>query len=496
VRAREILAVAARRITVQAGLDVMAEGGNAVDAAVCMAFVAAVVEPSEAAIGGSGFLLLDDPGRDRPISIEFPPRAPLAAHPGLAERTRPGSSGALMPCVPGLVAGLCLAHRQLGSLARERLLEPAVAAAEDGFEVDEYLCLQTLDNLQALRADPEAARIFLHDGLPPVPQFAIRRPDRPRPVLRQPDLASTLRAIARRGPEGFYRGDVAEAIAEAFAARGGVLRVADLALYRASAGPARCARYRDWELHTPAAPCGGSAVTEALGYLERVDPGELGAASIARLHHTALALRAAFARRYDHGGKLDLADAGHGTTHLCAVDRWGRLVTCTITLGETFGSKFVAPGTGVLFDSGLAWFDPGADANSIAPGKRPLVNMCPLLLVAPDGRRVGIGAAGGRRIISAVTQVVSGIVDRGLSVREAVEAPRLDASEGPLLIGDRLPRETAEALRRRGHDVVAVAEEHAPFSYEFARPAAADIAPDGTIRGAIHPFATGYVAGR
>ncbi len=480
--------VAARRATVQAGLDILSEGGNAVDAAVCMAFVAAVVEPTETSIGGSGFLMFDDPGGHGTVSVEFPPRAPLAARPDLEPRTRPGSSGALLPCVPGLVAGLGLAHQRFGSLGWDRLLEAAVGLAEDGFEVDEYLSLQTLAQLEPLRVDASAGSIFLRDGVPPVSQFAMRRPGHAAEVIRQPALASTLRTVASGGAEAFYRGPPARAMVAAVSGSGGLLRVDDLAGYRAVVCRPRHESYRGWQVFAPAGPCGGSAVLDALRRLEAFGAEAQPSTQVARLDQTARALRTAFAARR--------GDAGHGTTHLCVIDAGGRMVSCTTTLGETFGARFVAGETGVLLDSGLAWFDSSVPGNAIAGGGQPLVNMSPLLLHGPAGRRVAVGAAGGRRIISAVLQVVTSIVDQGLSVEDALDMPRLDASERQLRLSDRYPNETFEELRRLGHEVEPVTEEHAPYSFEFARPAAAETVPGRGLRGAIHPYATGYVAGR
>lgn len=471
----------------------MAEGGNAVDAAVCMSFVAAVAEPTETSIGGSGFLLLDDPAEGGPVSVEFPPRAPLSADPALAGVTGPGSRGPLQPCVPGLVAGLGLAHGRYGSLAWDRLLEAAIALAEDGFEVDEYLTLQMLDNLDALRSDRAAEATFLREGLPPVPQFAIRTRSVPGPVVRQPALAGTLRQIAEAGPAVFYRGAVARRIAREVRDRGGLIGIEDLAGYRAALRKPRSMRYRGWRLFAPASPCGASTVMDALRQLERFDRHQPGPPSAATLDRMARALTSAFAARR---GDADRTDAGHGTTHLCVADANGRIVSATTTLGETFGAKFALEETGLLLDSGMAWFDARVAGNAIAPGRQPLVNMSPMLLGGSEGRRVGVGAAGGRRIISAITQIVVGLVDRSLSVESALEQPRLDASEEVLRLSDRFPEETFHALRRLGHDVVAVGEEHAPFSYELARPVAVEIDPHGWMRGAIHPPATGYVAGR
>jgi gamma-glutamyltranspeptidase/glutathione hydrolase len=469
----------------------MADGGNAVDAGVAMAFVAAVVEPTEASIGGSGFMLAHDPASGNAWSIEFPPRAPLRA---TADLFRPSGGGAangllgtvpvdgdanavgwLAPCVPGVVAGLHLAQARFGTLPLARLIEPAVELAERGFETDAYLALQALDNLEALRASAECAATFLNGELPPQAPVAVVPADPPR--LRQPELARTLRAIAAGGADAFYRGDVGGLIARAFEQAGGLVSRADLDGYEATIERPLSGSYRGWSVLAPRAPSGGLTVLRALGLLER--------SPSAAIPDIAEALQAAFTERYRLAGDTS-ADVGHGTTHLCAIDPAGRVVSCTLTAGNTFGAKVMAAGTGVLFDSGMAWFDPrpGA-ANSIAPGKRPLVNMAPLLLVR-GGQRVALGAAGGRRIISAVTQVASGIVDCGRSPQEAISAPRLDASEPVLRVSRRFPSDVATRLRERGHEIVEVREDQLPFSYEFARPSAAAVDEAGRRSGGIH----------
>ena len=545
--AAECVVVAARRETVEAGLGVLEAGGNAVDAAVCMAFVAAVVEPTEASIGGSGFLLLHEgPGRSA-WSVEFPPRAPLAARADMYEllprhtdirfavtapvRDDANATGPLAPCVPGVVAGLCLASERFGELPLARLLEPAIEFAEAGFDVGEYYTLQTLAHLDALLANPAAEHVFLREGLPPVAPFAAAA-DPPR--LRQPDLARTLRAVAAHGPDGFYRGPFAEAVARAFRGQGGLIAEADLTRYEAVVEQPLERPYRGWSVLSPRAPCGAWTALQALGILEHLPFARLPRGSAPALHLLAEALQAAFADRYrsagdeqprpsfpdrfltdsclharartirgDRAGTADLlaaprtGDAGHGTTHVGAIDADGRMVSCTITAGNTFGSKFMASGTGVLFDSGMAWFEPRPGAvNSIAPGKRPLVNMAPLLLVKDGRPRLALGAAGGRRIISAVTQVIRAVVDHGLAIQDAISAPRVDASEPRLRLSDRFPDSIAAELAAVGHDVLVVCEQHAPFSYELARPAAVGVDDAGVLSGGIHPFSQGYVAGR
>jgi gamma-glutamyltranspeptidase / glutathione hydrolase len=576
-----VAVAAARRESVDAALEMLEAGGNAVDAAVACAFVAGVVEPMETCLAGSGFLLAWDPVERRATAFDFPPRAPLAARPDMFEvvpsegaarllgvsavRDDANTEGILAPGVPGTVAGLLAAHERLGKLARRRVLEPALRAAADGFPIDGYYALQALDHLEALRAQPEAAAIYLDArGLPPLPAFLGDATLGVAPLLRQPDLARTLEIVAEHGAAGLYAGETALAIERHFAAHGGLITREDLAAYRPLVGEPVRAGYRGLEVLAPASPCGAWTALQILRVLERFDL----AAAVAdpdALHAVVAASRHAFADRYhwlgdpDHvpvplGGLLGDAYAGeiaaairagdpgpafpaedglpwevlafraigdpwaheadpgrrpeyrpsrpapsaadrHGTTHLAVVDGDGMMVTCTHTAGNAFGSKVVAAGTGVLFDAAMVWFNavPGA-ANSIAPRKRPVVNMAPLLVVDGDRARLTVGAPGGRRIIDAVVQVVVNALARGLPIQEAIGAPRVDASGTAVLASERLGEEALAALRARGHDVVVVREEYAPFGYEFARPVGVEIAGDGRRRAGVDPLTQGHAA--
>jgi gamma-glutamyltranspeptidase / glutathione hydrolase len=576
-----LAAAAARRESVDAALEMLEAGGNAVDAAAASAFVAGVVEPMETCLAGSGFLLAWDPAERRATAFDFPPRAPLAARPDMFEvvpsegaarllgvsavRDDANAEGILAAGVPGTVAGLLAAHERLGRLERRRVLEPAIRAAADGFAVDGYYALQALDHLETLRAHPEAAAIYLDDrGLPPVPAFLGDATLGTSPLLRQPDLARTLEVVAERGAGGFYTGEIALAIERHFAAHGGLITREDLAAYRPLIEEPVRARYRGLDVLAPASPCGAWTALQILRVLERFALAGTAVADPAGLHAVVAASRHAFADRYHWLGDPDhvpvplqglLADAyaddiaaairadrwpafaaedglpwetlafravgdpwaheddpdrrpefrparpassaadRHGTTHLAVVDGDGMMATCTHTAGNAFGSKVVAAGTGLLFDAAMVWFNalPGA-ANSIAPGKRPVVNMAPLLVVDGDRARLTVGAPGGRRIIDAVVQVAVNALDRGLPLHEAIGAPRVDASGAAVLASERLGDEALEALRARGHEVLAVREQHAPFGYEFARPVGVEIAPDGGRRAGVDPLTQGHAA--
>ncbi len=538
----QVAVAASRRPSVEAALEILDAGGNAVDAAVACGFVAGVVEPVETCLAGSGFLLAWDPRAARATAFEFPPRAPARARPDMYEpissegatkllgvttvRDDANAEGILAPAVPGTVAGLLAAHERLGRLPRARVMDPALRAATDGFAVDDYYALTALDNLDVLRAHPTAAAIYLDErGLPPTPAFLGDATLGTSPPIRQPELARTLEIVARDGACGFYTGEIAEAIEHHFAARGGLIERADLAAYEPVVGDALHTTYRGYDLHAPTSPCGAWTELQILRTLERLDLPSDGPEG---LHAIAAASRHAFADRYSHLGdgaapllddeRADRAakairagDAGpvadgkpwevfafdrHGTTHFTVVDGDGMMVSCTHTAGNAFGSKVVAEGTGLLFDAGMVWFNahPGT-ANSIAPGRRPLVNMGPLLVSRDGAPRLAVGAPGGRRIIDAVVQVVVNVVDRGMGIEAALGAPRLDASGSAVLVSERL-RGAIGGLRERGHEVVAVREQHLPHSYEFARPVGAEIAADGTRRASADPFGQGHAAAR
>jgi gamma-glutamyltranspeptidase / glutathione hydrolase len=577
-----VAVAAARRESVDAALDMLAAGGNAVDAAVACAFVAGVVEPMETCLAGSGFLLVWDPAEARATAVDFPPRAPLAARADMFEvvssqdadrllgvsavRDDANTEGILAPGVPGTVAGLLAAHERLGRLPRRQVLEPAIRAASDGFAVDGYYALQALDHLETLRAQTDAAAIYLDGrGLPPVPAFLGDATLGVAPLLRQPELARTLELVAERGAAGFYEGEIARSIERHFAEHGGLITREDLAAYRPLVGAPVCARYRGLELMVPASPCGGWTALQILRTLERFGLAGTSVADAGALHAVVAASRRAFADRYHWLGDPDfvpvplhglLADAyadetaaairagdpgpsfaaedgfpwealafratgdpwahedeperrpefrpapaassaseRHGTTHMAVVDGDGMMVSCTHTAGNAFGSKVVAAGTGLLFDAAMVWFNavPGA-ANSIAPGKRPVVNMAPVLVVDGGRARLTVGAPGGRRIIDAVVQVLVNALDRGLALQDAIGAPRVDASGAAVLASERLGEEALDGLRARGHDVVAVREQHAPFGYEFARPVGVEIAADGRRRAGVDPLTQGHAA--
>jgi gamma-glutamyltranspeptidase / glutathione hydrolase len=474
-----------------AGLEVLRRGGNAVDAAVAAAAVLGVTEAYSAGIGGGGFMVVYQAGTRRVATIDGRETAPAAFE---EDSFIDPATGAPIPFpervtsglgvgVPGTLATWRRALRHYGTRPLGKLLQPAIRVAERGFVVDQTFHDQTAANAARFAAFPATAELFLPGGAPP-PVGS---------VLRNPDLARTYRLLARHGTRPFYRGRIAEAIVDAVQdppvdpastlnVRPGVMTEADLAAYRALDRPPTRVRYRGHQVYGMGPPSsGGSTVGEALNILEGYD---LGAESRTQaLFHYLEASRLAFADRNRWVGDPDFVEVplrgllsqafaderrcligeranlspvppgdpfppfGPGcpaggvavaapaerpaTTHLSVADRWGNVVSYTLTIEQTGGSGIVVPGHGFLLNNELTDFNPGPpvagvpDPNLPAPGKRPRSSMSPTIVVR-DGRPVlAIGSPGGATIITTVLQILVEHLDRGASLPEAIAAPRV-----------------------------------------------------------------------
>jgi gamma-glutamyltranspeptidase / glutathione hydrolase len=474
-----------------AGLEVLRAGGNAVDAAVAAAATLGVTEPYSAGVGGGGFMVVYLAGQRRVVTIDGRETAPAAFREDsfidpatgepipFAERVTSG----LGVGVPGTLATWQRALRQYGTKPLGKLLRPAIRVAERGFVVDQTFADQTASNAARFAAFPATAELFLPGGAPPAVGS----------VLRNPDLADTYRLLARHGGAAFYRGRIAEAIADTVQdppvdeastlnVRPGLMTEADLAAYRAlDRAPTRVG-YRGYRVYGMGPPSsGGSTVGEALNILEGYD---LGAASRTQaLFRFLEASRLAFAdrnrwvgdpgyvdvplrgllsqgfadeRRCLIGERANLSPVPPGdpfgpfgpgcpaggvavaspaerpsTTHLSVADRWGNVVSYTLTIEQTGGSGMVVPGYGFLLNNELTDFNPEPlfegvpDPNLPAPGKRPRSSMSPTI-VFRDGRPVlAIGSPGGATIITTVLQILVEHLDLGRSLPEAIAAPRV-----------------------------------------------------------------------
>lgn len=548
-------------LAVEAGLAALKRGGNAVDAAVTTAFTLGVVEPGASGLGGGGMMIVHQAATGRNVVVDFAMDAPLAATADSYELERgAGSSrfgwrkvkddanvsGYRAVAVPGLVRGLALALERFGTVSLSEALGPAIRFAEEGFVPEWTTSLQIAVSMPILSRFPASAAVFLPGGFPPRPIDGNSSGAR----LVQPDLARTLRAIAREGPDAFYRGAIARTIGEAMRQHGGLVSEEDLATYRATlVDGGLTTDYRGHQVVGVPGACGAVTALQSLNILEGFDLARSGAGTPESVHRQAEAFRRAFADRYRYVGdpkqaavpwsgllskayaralrdRIDperaaaVVDPGdpwafesgrlaseapvagvfgasgdRSTTHVCAVDGERNVVSLTQTLVNLFGSGVIVPGTGVLLNNAMLWFDPEhGRPNSLEPGKRGLNNMTPLLLLR-DGRPfLALGAPGGLRIVNAMAQVVVNVVDYRMGIQDAIAAPRIDCSGRDLLVDARFPDSVPRAMEAMGHRLRVVEESF--YGANFSTPLGILIHPEtGRLHGGVDPFRPAIAAG-
>jgi gamma-glutamyltranspeptidase/glutathione hydrolase len=494
------MVVSAQHLATDAGLAMLLAGGNAVDAAVAVGYAEAVVNPCCGNIGGGGFMTLHlADGRD--VFLNFREQAPAAATRDMYldadGRVIPQSSlyGWRAVAVPGTVLGLDAALARYGTLSRAQVMAPAIRLARDGFVLTrgDTDILET--NTARFRRDPETARVFLHpDGSP----YA------PGETLVQADLAATLRAIAEAGPDAFYRGRIAAAVADAARAGGGLISAADLAAYSVTEGAPLACAYRGYTfLSAPPPSSGGTTLCEILNILEGYDLRGLGFHSAASVHLLTEAMRHAFLDRNTYLGdpafvrnpldrllskdyaaairarigeraspsaELRPGVAPHEqaeTTHYSVIDAAGNAVAVTYTVNGLFGAVVMAPGTGFMLNDEMDDFTarPGTPnmfglvqgaANAIAPGKRPLSSMAPTIVMKDNKVAMVLGSPGGSRIITITLETALNMIDYGMAPQQAVDAPRLHHQWLPDELDAEpfaLSADTAERLRALGYRI-------------------------------------------
>jgi gamma-glutamyltranspeptidase/glutathione hydrolase len=469
-----IVAAQSRRAA-EVGAEVLAAGGDCVDAVVATTFALGTLEPWMSGMGGGGAMVLYRARDNRYEVIDYGMRAPNSLRIEDYPLTE-GAASDIFPwprvkddrnlqgpgsiAVPGVVAGMEEAHRRHAKMPWKELLAPGAKLAGEGLLVDWWTTLMISSAAMDLRRYPASATAYLQDGLPPNPQWGIKS------VVRMPQgrLKATLEQLAARGPRDFYEGEIARSMSADIKAAGGALSVEDLAAFRAHHREPLKIPYRGGKVFaTPELTAGPTLASTLRRLQEKLSPGR--APDAAAYAEYALALQAAYRERLSDMGDADgrralgaehLAPAC--TTHFAVIDKDGNMAAVTQTLLSTFGSKFVTPSTGITMNNGIMWFDPTTGVpNSLAAGKRCLTNYTPVLAETSDGRRMAAGASGGRRILPAVTQLLSFVMDFGMDLDAAIHQPRIDASEGAVVIGDvRLPVPVHDALRSR-------------FDYEQAR---------------------------
>jgi gamma-glutamyltranspeptidase/glutathione hydrolase len=471
----------------------LAAGGNAVDAAIAALFTLTVVEPMMVGIvgGGTAHIRLPD-GQHLVIdAMSTVPSAlrPDSFTPGFPDQPmnfealgRLNTAGALSIATPGTLKGWDEALTRFGTMSLADVMEPAIKHAARGFAVTPYLSECIREASADMAQDATIAAMWLPDG---TPRQAGER-------VVQGDYAETLRTIAREGAGALHGGAIGTIVAEAIAKKGGVLSAADIAGYATVERSPIRASYRGYEVIGPPPPASsGVHITQMLNILEAYDIAGMGYGSADTLHLIAECLKIAFADRAAATGdpafvkvpvekltskeyaaerraKLSMEKTqawGPGvtpaespnTTHLTVADGSGMIVSSTQTINSLFGSRIMIPGTGIVPNNYMALFDPRPGrALSIAPGKRITTSMSPLIVLKDGKPAFALGLPGGLRIFGSAMQAVVNLIDHGMALQEAVEAPRLWTQGGPIEVENGIGEALREALAARGHEVMAM----------------------------------------
>ena len=498
VMARHAMVVSQEPQATDVGVAVLRSGGNAVDAAVAVAFTLSVTHPTAGNLGGGGFLLvrLAD---GRSTFIDFRERAPEIATRNMyldasGNLTKDSVLGWRASGVPGTVRGLEYAHKKFGTKRWTELLKPAFELASKGFPVS-YALSRSLSSSTRLPEFAESKRIFLNDG-----KF-YEMGD----TFRQPELAATLQRIAVRGARDFYEGETARRLAEAMAVNGGVVTLEDLKNYKVVERKPLTGSYRGYTIITAPPPSsGGIGLLQMLKVLEGTNYKDTGSGSAHATHIVAEAMRRYYADRseyladpdfvrvpvsgllhpryivklrasIDPGRASSSVELGPGnpasfesseTTHISIVDEQGNAAALTYTLNGTYGSGVTVPGLGFLLNNEMDDFSakPGepnmfglvqGERNAIQPRKRPLSSMTPTITLHEGKLHMVLGAPGGSRIITAVLQVFLNVVDFGMNIQQAIEAPRFHHQWKPdvLSVEEGFSPDTITLLKARGHTV-------------------------------------------
>jgi gamma-glutamyltranspeptidase/glutathione hydrolase len=498
LRARHGMVVAMESTAADVGVSVLEKGGNAVDAAVAVGFALAVTHPFAGNLGGGGYMLIRM-ADGKTTFIDFRERAPEKATRNMyldakGEMTKASTEGWRSSGVPGTVRGFEIAVTKYGKRTWAENMAPAVELASKGFPVS-YALAEGLKGSRSLASSPESTRIFQRGG-----QFYDVGEK-----LVQPDLAQTLERISKNGAGEFYEGETAKRFAAEMAKNGGIITLADLKNYKAIERTPLTGTYRNYTIITsPPSSSGGIALLEMLGILEGTGYEKGGPGSASAIHYEAEAMRRAYADRNEYVGDPDfvkvpiagLLDPAYlarlrasidperatpsdavkpgkpvgsesmETTHYSVVDGAGNAVAVTYTLNGGYGNGITVPGLGFLLNNEMDDFasKPGTanmfglvqgEANAIAAGKRPLSSMTPTIVLKDGKLFMTAGAPGGSRISTAVAQVILNVLDFGMNVQDAIDAPRVHHQWQPdkLSLERGISPDTVALLKSRGYDV-------------------------------------------
>jgi len=516
----------------QVGAEIIVKGGNAVDAAVAMGFALAVCEPFTSGPGGGGLAVIHT-AQGEDIFIDFREVAPAAATLELyldAEGKPNGKTreGGLASGVPGDVAGLLylLDNYGSGTLSRGDILAPAIRIATEGFYVSNYAAIAITDAYEKATKFPEMQKVYWDENGLPIEQGT---------VLKNPGFAKTLQIIAEKGSDGFYQGEIAQAIVDTLAKYEGVMTLEDLANYKVTVGKPVSGTYRGYTLlSSPPPSSGGTHLIEILNILENFDVASMKINSPEYIHLFVEAFKLAYADRAQYmadtafakvpvaglsskeyakvrAEKIDLTRAQSftfddptlfehtDTTHFSVADAQGNCVAITKTINYYFGSGVMVDGYGFMMNNQMDDFSTNSSSvNKVEPGKKPLSSMSPTVMLDPGGKPfLVLGTPGGARIFASLAQVISRVIDHNVPLHDAIGVPKIWNSgsannfqyENPLVGYEdyAITQETLDALTALGHDKISTAASGAIQAIEFLE--------DGTVYGTADPRQDGKAVG-
>ncbi|MBE9125200.1 MULTISPECIES: gamma-glutamyltransferase [unclassified Coleofasciculus] len=512
----------------KAGLEVLQEGGNAIDAAVTIGFTLAVTLPEAGNIGGGGFMLVHLAQENQTIALDYREKAPKAATRNMFLNeagevdSEKSQNSYLAVGVPGTVAGLTMALEKYGTISLERALQPAIELAENGMQVSEFLHNSLVAVKDSMQVSPASMEIFYKPGVIP---YEVGE------IILQKDLARSLRQLTQDGAKAFYQGAIADAIVADMAANGGLITKEDLADYKPVIREPIRGTYRGYEIYSmPPPSSGGVHLIQMLNILEGFPIGELGHNTAETIHIMAETMKLAYADRSKYLGDPDFVDVpvagltsklyanqlrrqinreqatpsqkiapgnpnvfteSNNTTHYSVMDKEGNLVANTYTLNFSYGSKLTVPGTGILLNNEMDDFSAkpgvpnafgliGGEFNAVEPEKRMLSSMTPTIVLKQGNPFLVTGSPGGSRIITAVLQLILNVIDHNMNIAEATNAVRVHHQWLPdeLMIEQSLNGDTTRLLKEKGHQITVVDAMGSTQSILFV---------DNTLQGASDP---------
>lgn len=469
------------------GLDVLKQGGNAIDAAVAVGFALGVCEPQSSGIGGGGFMIIRFAKTGETKFIDFREIAPKKSTPDMWILDKDGNvigdekeHGGKSIGVPGAVKGFLYALDKYGNLSRKDVIQPAVDLANNGYKVSAIMNMDMNNELKLIQQYPETAKIYLKDN----------KPYNVGDTLKNPDLAKTMEKIIKNGEKAFYEGEIAEAIVKSTNKANGIMSLEDLKNYDIRVNEPVSGTYRGYEILTSAPPSsGGAHIIQILNILENYNLKDIPAGSTKFYHLLSESMKMAFADRAKFMGdtefikiplkgvidkdyaktlkdKIDMTksqDYSEGdpwkfeskdTTHYSIIDKEGNIVAVTNTVNGVFASGVVAEGTGILLNNEMDDFDTGhGKANSIEAFKKPLSSMSPTIILK-DGKPVAsLGGLGAQKIITGIAQVIIQLIDYEKDIQEAIDFPRIHDAYGTLTYEGRIDKNVIAELKALGHEL-------------------------------------------